>query len=130
MAQTESQANKAKGSPAGVIPPEFVAMGQKRLEGLVATQTEQLEMLQEANRNCFDRMQIEAKLASEFTAKLTAARSMPEVATAYQEWAQQHMEMAAEDAKRVFTDSQKWAEAGVRLWSNGWGPNGKGISGT
>jgi hypothetical protein len=55
-------------------------------------------------------MQSQAKLGSEFVAKLTAARSIPEVATAYQEWASRQMEMAAEDAKRIFADGQKLAE--------------------
>jgi hypothetical protein len=130
MAQNESQTNKAKEPPSNLIPPEFAAMGKKRLEELVAIQTEQLEKLQEVSRNWFDRIQSEAKLASEFTAKLTAARSIPEVATAYQEWAQRHMEMAAEDAKRIFADGQKLAETGVRLLSNGWKPNGKGTAST
>jgi len=34
------------------------------------------------------------------------------------------MEMAAEDAKRIFADGQKLAETGARLLSNGWRPNG------
>ncbi len=87
-------------------------------------QTEQLEKLQEVNRNWIDRMKSQAKLGSEFAAKLTAARSIPEVATAYQEWAGRQMEMAAEDAKRIFADGQKLAETGARFLSNGWRTNG------
>ena len=64
-------------------------------------------------------------MASEFSAKLTAARSIPDVATACQEWTSRHMEMAAEDAKRIFADGQKMAETGARLLSSGWLPNGK-----
>ncbi len=82
MAQTDRQTDKAeKASPASLIPPEFTEMRKKRFEELVAIQSEQLEKLQEVNRHWMNRMQSEAKLASEFTAKLTAARSMPEVAT-------------------------------------------------
>ena len=99
-------------------------MGKKRLDELVAKQTEQLEKLQEVNRNWIDRIQSQAKLGSEFVAKLTAARSIPEVATAYQEWASRQMEMATEDAKRIFADGQKLAETGARLLSNGWRSNG------
>ena len=125
MAQTDKA---ERSSPAGLIPPEFVAMGQKRFDELIAAQTEQLGKLQELNRNWFERMQTEAKLASEFTTKLTAARSMPEVAAAYQEWAQRHMEMATEDAKRVVADGQKLMETSTRLLTNGWRPNGHGGS--
>jgi hypothetical protein len=39
-----------------------------------------------------------------------AARSAPEVANAYQEWVLPHMERAAEDTKRILTDSQELAE--------------------
>ena len=127
MTQKEIEAEKAKTS-SNLIPPEFAAMGKKRIEEFVAIQTQQLDRLQEVSRNWFERMQSEATLASELGAKLTAARSMPEVASAYQEWATRHMEMAAEDAKRIFSDSQKLAEAGARLLSNGWQPNGGGIS--
>ena len=73
-------------------------------------------------------MQSEAALASELATKLTAVRSIPEVATAYQEWATRHMEMAAEDAKRIFTDAQKLAESGTQLLSKGLRPGGPGSS--
>jgi len=123
MAQRETQVDKAKESPSNLIPTEFAAMGKKRLEEFVAIQTEQLTKLQEVNRHWIDRMQSEATLASEFAAKLTVARSMPEVATVYQDWATRHMEMAAEDTKRIFDDGQKLAETGARLLSSGWQPN-------
>ena len=113
MSQTERRTDKAeKSALSNLIPPKLAAMGNKRLAELVAMQTEQLEKLQEVNRNWIDRMQSQAKLGSEFVAKLTAARSIPEVATAYQEWASRQMEMATEDAKRIFADGQKLAETG------------------
>ena len=125
MSQTERRADKAeKSALSNLIPPELAAMGKKRLDELVAMQTEQLEKLQEVNRNWIDRMQSHAKLGSEFVAKLTAVRSIPDVATAYQEWASRQMAMAAEDATRIFADGQKLAETGARLLSNGWRPNG------
>jgi hypothetical protein len=125
MSQTERRADKAKKSaPSNLIPPELAAMGKKCLDELVAMQTEQLEKLQEVNRNWIDRIQSQAKLGFEFAGKLTAAHSIPEVATAYQEWASRQMEMAAEDAKRIFADGQKLAETGARLLSNGWRTNG------
>jgi hypothetical protein len=127
MAQTESTTAKAeKSSPSNLIPPEIAAMGKKRLGDLSATQNELLEKLQDVNRSWFDRIQSEASLASEFVTKLTAARSIPETATIYQEWARRRMEMAAEDAKRLLADGQKFMETGVRLLSNGWLSNGRG----
>ena len=125
MAQKASHTEPTEKSPLPhLIPAEFAAMGKKRFDQLVAIQTERLEKLQENNRAWFDRMQAEVTLASEFAAKLTAARSLPEVATAYQEWAKRHMEMAADDAKRMFADSQKFVETAARLFMNGQPPNG------
>lgn len=110
MAQKESKLPN-------LIPPEFAALGKQRLDALVAMQTELMKTLQEVNRNWFDRMQSEATLASEFAAKLSAARSIPETATVCQEWATKRMEMAAEDAKRLLADGQKFAETATRLFS-------------
>lgn len=131
MAQKECHSERTgteKSSLSNLFPGEFGAMGKKRMEEFAKAQTELLDKLQETNQQWTERMQSEATLASEFAAKLTAARSIPEVATAYQEWAGRHMEMAAQDAKRIFADGQKLAETGVRLLSNGWWPNGHGGS--
>lgn len=127
MSENEIHAGKTEqsGTP-NPIPPEFAAMGKQRLDELVAAQTQQFEKLREIGRNCFDRMQSEAALASELAVKLTAVRSIPDVATAYQEWATRHMEMAAEDAKRIFADAQKLAETGRQLLSTSLRPNGHG----
>lgn len=128
MIQNNSWTNESKDPPSNLIPPEFAAMGKKQLEQLAATQKDLMAKFQDANKMWFDRMHSEATLASEFAARLTAARSMPEVATAYQEWAQRHMEMAAADAKRIFTDGQKLAETAAHSLSSGWQPNGHGSS--
>lgn len=121
MAQKETQTDKAqKSSLSNLLPAEFAAMGKQRLDALAAMQKELLNTLQELNQNWFDRMQSEATLASEFAAKLSAACSMPETATVYQEWATRRMKMAAEDAKRLVADGQKLAETGTRLLSSGW----------
>jgi len=126
MAQKEAHTERTeKSSLPNLIPAEFAAMGKKRFDELVAMQTERLEKLQEANRNWFDRMQAEVTLASEFAAKLTVAHSIPEAATAYQEWTSRHMEMATEDAKRIFADGQKLAETGACMFFNGWWSNGR-----
>ena len=96
----------------------------------VKTQTEFLEKLQEMNCQWFDRAQSEASLASEFTSKLTAARSIPEAMAAYQEWASRRFEMMAEDGKHLFADAQKFMEAATRLLPNATLIKGSGGSST
>ncbi len=129
MTKKESQVDKTQKSVLpNLIPAEFAAMGKERLEQLAAMQSELFTTLQELNRHWLDRMQSEAALASEFAAKLSAARSIPETATVCQEWATKRMEMAAEDAKRLVADGQKIVETGARLLSSGSSFNGHGGS--
>lgn len=125
MTPVESRTDlSAKSSPPNLIPPEFVAMGKKQFEGFTKLQTELFKKLSETNRSWLERMQSEANLASEFATKLTAARSIPETATVYQELASRRLEMAAEDAKHLLADSQKFMETGAHLLANGWLANG------
>jgi hypothetical protein len=100
-----------------LVLPEMAEMGKKRIENFVDAQRELLNQLQETNRQWFDRMQSEAKVASDFANKVMAARSVPDAMTAYQEWANRQLEMTADDAKRLFTDGQKFLEASTRLLS-------------
>jgi hypothetical protein len=81
-------------------------------------QTRQLEKLQEISGNWFDRARREASLASELAIKLLmAARSAPEVASAYHDRETSHMDRAAEDAKRILTNAQGLAESGRQFLS-------------
>jgi len=119
MAQKESHAERTDNSSSpNLIPTEFAEVGKKRVEEFVNTQTELFEKLQEMNRQWFDRAQSEAKLASELASKLTAARSIPDALTAYQEWTSRRFEMMAEDNKHLLADVQKFMEAATRLLPN------------
>jgi hypothetical protein len=111
--------------------PEMAEMGKKRIESFVDAQRELLTQLQDSNRQWFERMQSEAKVASDFANKVMSARSVPEAMTAYQEWANRQLEMTAEDTKRLFTDGQKFIEASTRLLSSeisGSGPSGRSLN--
>ena len=116
----ESSAERTEGLAAANLPmfPEMAEMGKKRVEDFVGAQSELLNRLQETNRQWFDRMQSEAKIASDCANKVMAARSIPEAMTAWQEWANRQLEMTAEDAKRMFADSQKFMETSTRLLSS------------
>ncbi len=101
-------------------------MGKKRIEELFNANTDLVEKLEESNRQWFDRAQSEANLVSEFTSKLTAARSIPDALAACQEWGSRRFELMAEDGKHLAADTQKFMEAGARLLATGWLPNGRG----
>lgn len=126
MAKKSQSTGAEKASQSDFMAAELAANREKQIERLVATQNELLKKLQEANENWFERLKSEVNLASDFTTKLAAARSVPETATAFQEWTSRRTEMAAEDAKRLLGDGQKFMETGARFWSKNWLSNGAG----
>src|SRR3974390_3377213 len=124
MAQRESHSERPdKSSPIHLTATELSSMGKKRIEELFNAHTELVERLEESNRQWFDRAASEANLASEFTAKLTAARSIPGALTACQEGGSRRFELMAEDGKHLAADTQKFMEAGAQLLATGWLPN-------
>jgi hypothetical protein len=126
VAQQESQTEK---SPLfNIAPGEFAAIGKKQLEGFANAQSELLEKFEQSRRQWVDRMQSEASMASEFASKLTAARSIPDAMTVYQDWANRRLEMMEDDRKHVLAECQKLAETGARLWSNGWQTKSPSVS--
>ena len=101
-------------------PAEFAATAMKRFGEFTKAQTEQLSNFQETNRQWLERVQAEASLASELISKLTAARSIPDAMTAYQEWGSRRLEMMAEDTKHLMDNTQKFMQTSARLIANGW----------
>lgn len=128
MTQKEPRSEGLEKASLFNLPTELAAMGKQRIEDFINAQTELFEKLQESNKHWSERMQSEAKLASDLASKLTSARSIPDAMTACQEWSGRRFEMMTEDGKHLFSDSQKFMETGVRLLSNGWWSSGKGAS--
>jgi hypothetical protein len=106
-------------TPFNLASADFAVTAMRRFEEFAKTQTEQFEKFRETNRQWLDRMQAEANLASEFASKLTAARSIPDAMTAYQEWASRRFEMVTEDTKHIFDDVQKFMHTSAQLLANG-----------
>lgn len=128
MAQRESSAEREQNSVLSVIPPEVSSMGQKRIEEFANLQAELLKKLEDSNKQWVERMQSEIHLSSELLSKLTSVRSFPDAATACQEWSSHRLQMIAEDGSHLFSDAQTFMQAGARLLSVGWRPNGRGDS--
>ena len=113
-------------TPFSLIPSEFITMGKKHIHECVKAHSELLDRFQEANRSWLDHLQSEADLSAEFASKMTAARSLPDVATLVLEWNKRHMEMAKVDTKHVLAATQKIMEVGARLLPGAWLFNGNG----
>ena len=96
------------------------ATALQRFGEFTKAQTEQLSNFRETNRQWLERVQAEASLASELISKLTAARSIPDAMTAYQEWGGRRLEIMAEDTKHLMDNTQKFMQTSARLIANGW----------
>ncbi len=127
MAKNEYHSEQMESvTPFGLIPSAFMTMGRQQIHECVKAHSELVDRCQEANRSWLDHLQSEAALSAEFASKMTAARSIPDVAALLLEWNKRHMEMAKVDAKHVLADTQKITEVGARLLPGSWLFNGDG----
>jgi hypothetical protein len=117
MAQMESRSNMETPALPHLTSAELAAMGEKRVHDFAEAQAVLFGTLQETHRRWLDRMQSEARLALEFTHKVTNARSIPDTVSACREWTCRHFEMMADDGKHLLADSQKIVETSARFLS-------------
>ena len=115
-----AQADKSTASATSTsIIADLGEIGKKRAEAVATMQAELFKEFQEISQYWTGRAKTEADLASELISKLTAARSVPETAKAYQEWASRRMQMVLEDGQHLFADSFKLTETTAQLFSDG-----------
>ena len=83
-------------------------------------QDEFARTFEEMSRAVMSRATAEIELGVKLTQRLGAARSLPDVMSAYQEWLSEEINARSEDAHQFMTNSQKFITASTRLFSNGW----------
>jgi hypothetical protein len=121
MAETGTRTERQEQrSLPNLFSPEFSGLGINRLEEFLGAQAEFIGMIGTMNQQWCDRMQSEAKLASEFALNLTTSRSVPDAMTACQEWTSRWLGLVAEDGRHLLEDTQKCIEAGRHLQSKSW----------
>jgi len=98
---------------------DFLQIGAKRFESLMEVHKKLLDTFEQVQRDRLARAMEETKLASEFAAKVTSARSIPDIMAIYQQWITKCEKMIAEDGRKFLDDSQKVANAALGLLSNG-----------
>ena len=116
MAQKETDVWTEPTSLFDMVPTDFAEMAKKRAADFADAQTELIGKLQEANVQWFGRMQVEAKLASEFASKLAAAGSIPNAMTTCQKWTSEWVKMMSEDQQHLLADCRMFAETSARLF--------------
>jgi hypothetical protein len=81
------------------------------------TGSEFFNALQEMSRDWMGRATAEVELGLKLSKRLTAAHSVPDAITAYQEWLSDEMNARAEDARLLMSNGQKIVDASSRLLS-------------
>jgi hypothetical protein len=120
MAQEKAQAERSvESAPVLMASAEFGEMWKKGFEGFLHAHEDFMHGLNETSRHWLDRIQLEAKVASEFGSKMAGSRSLPEALTVGQEWASQHFKMMTEDRKHLLEDCQHFTAISGRLLANG-----------
>lgn len=110
-----------------LVPTDFMDAGQKWTDVIREMQRQGASTIEQTSREWMERYQSELELASEFAAKLSAARPnlstpfapLAEVATAYNEWLTAHMKLMMEDGQRLMANSQKFANVATKALSSG-----------
>ena len=93
----------------------FGAVGRKQLEAAIAIQQELVGSFEEMNRMWVGQMRSKIELAMHFVVKLTEAKSVPDVLSAYDECASRQLEILAEDKRLLIINSEKILQAGAPL---------------
>jgi len=107
---------------ASFIPPAMTGIGKKNPETLAAVQKEFLDALSKANRAWVAYLNEETTIASNFTNKVIATRSIPSAAAAYQEWVTQQMELLSKQARDALDEFQDFTKVCTNILANGQGP--------
>jgi hypothetical protein len=103
------------------VSPDIAGMGKKNLETLAALQKEFLDALNKANQAWIAYLNEETALTSNFTKKMTATRSVPDVTAAYQEWVSQQIELLSKQARKGVEETQEFARACTEIMGDGKG---------
>jgi len=97
-----------------------IADTQKKVGDVtLQAQDEFTKIVQEMSQTVMSRARAEIELCAKLTARLSEARSFPDVVSAYQEWLNKVMVARSEDARQLMTNWQKLMTEGTRLFSNG-----------
>jgi hypothetical protein len=103
--------------PLSSFPADLVGMGRKRLQALFDAQSKLVDTLPALSREWMSAAQAERELSSELLTKLSAARTLPESARAYQEWLSRRIDMFADETRMLLADTQKLVDVGARLFA-------------
>ena len=118
MAEQE-HVGRPTSEPASVMALDVSGIGKKEVETLAAVQKEMLGVLEQVNRDWWSRLNEAATLTSDFTKKVSAARSAPDVATAWQELMSREIELLSRQGRSVLDNTKNLMSTCTRFIGNG-----------
>jgi predicted phage tail protein len=121
MAQKAGHADPA--ASAKQVQAELSKLGEAQTDAMLQVQKELLATYEQISRAWLERVKAEADLWSELANKMSAVRSLPDALGAYQQGVAQRVQMAADDGRRLFEDTQKIVNTMTRSLSTKW-PSG------
>ena len=111
------RARGEKNSAFGTFSAPFGDIGARNITAGLRLQTEMLDLFSEMSREWLARATSETELAFRLPNRLTAARSVPDALSAYQQWLNEWMGMFGEDSRRLISDGRRLVDAGVRCFA-------------
>jgi len=97
----------------------FADFNMQSIKAALRRQTEMLDVLHDIGRDWFARATSEAELALKLPNKLSAAHTVPDALSAYNEWLNEWMTMCGEDGRRLIADSQRIMDTGASCFAAG-----------
>ena len=120
MAQKAGRSDTPGSTGAKEVQAELSKLGEAQTEAMLEVQKELLATYEQISQAWLARVKAEADLWSELATKMSAVRSLPDAPNAYQQGVARRVEMAADDGRRLFEDTQKIVNTMTRSLSSKW----------
>lgn len=96
---------------------QFAGAAKKQLDALAEAHKQFWDVAGQIGQVWLDQTQSEAALISELFGRLVAARSAPDAAAIYQEFATRQLQIITDSNRRLLEDSENLLKANTRLFS-------------
>jgi hypothetical protein len=97
----------------------FAKVTESKAEEAMLIQWELWSLIEEARKDWLKLAEREAQLAAELTTNLSACKTAPEIAKAYQDWMSERLVMLNQDSQRLFAKGQKFMASAVTTIGGG-----------
>jgi len=97
----------------------FTEFGTQGIKTALRRQTEMFDVLQDISRDWFARATAEAEHAIKLPNKLSAAHTVPDAVSVYNEWLSEWMNLCSEDGRRLIANSQRLMDKSASCFTVG-----------